>query len=119
MNQLQANNLSIIGYLASINIFPELVINEFAWYYSPFENQEKLNFKVDRNKNTWFDYRSGTSGNLLSLVMKLNKTGIVGALLLLQYPELLTTIKKINNTRQTKRHPVNTECPAVALVAID
>ncbi len=91
MNCKTAKNISIIGYLASIGIKPEYIKNESVWYCSPFRHESKPSFKVDRNKNIWYDFGTGNGGNILDIVMQLNTTGITGALLILQKPELSKT----------------------------
>lgn len=88
MNCSTAKKISIIGYLASLGIRPNNLKNGSAWYCSPFRQESKPSFKVDRNNNIWYDFGTGTGGNILDLVMKLNGTGITGALLILQKPEL-------------------------------
>lgn len=88
MNCSQAKNISIVGYLASLGIIPETVKNGSAWYCSPFRSETKPSFKVDRKNNIWYDFGTGTGGHVIDLVMNLNKTGIPGALLILQKPEL-------------------------------
>lgn len=87
MNCSTAKKISIIGYLASLGIKPNNLKNGSAWYCSPFRQETKPSFKVDRNNNIWYDFGTGTGGNILDLVMQLNGTGITGALLLLQKPE--------------------------------
>lgn len=88
MNCTQAKKISIIGYLASLGIRPNNLKNGSAWYCSPFRQEQKPSFKVDRQNNIWYDFGTGTGGNILDLVMQLNRTGLTGALLLLQKPEL-------------------------------
>ncbi len=88
MNCSEAKKIPIVGYLASQGIKPEKVKNGAIWYCSPLRNEKKPSFKVDRNYNIWYDYGLGKVGNILDLVMTLNNTGISGALLLLQKPEL-------------------------------
>lgn len=88
MNCYTAKKISIIGYLASLGIRPNNLKNGSAWYCSPFRQETKPSFKVDRQNNIWYDFGTGTGGNILDLVMQLNGTGITGALLLLQKPEL-------------------------------
>jgi hypothetical protein len=88
MNCTQAKKIPITHYLHTIGITPKDVKNGSAWYCSPFRQETKPSFKVDRQNNIWYDFGTGTGGNLLDLVMNLNKTGIPGALLILQKPEL-------------------------------
>ncbi len=88
MNCTEAKKIPIIHYLHTIGITPKEFKNGSAWYNSPFRPETKPSFKVDRQNNIWYDFGTGKGGNVLDLVMNLNKTGIPGALLILQKPEL-------------------------------
>lgn len=88
MNCTEAKKISIVGFLASQGIHPQSIKNGSAWYCSPLRQEAKPSFKVNQQKNIWFDYGAGVGGNLLELVMKINSTGISGALTILKNPEL-------------------------------
>jgi DNA primase len=91
MNCQQAKKIPITHYLHTKGIQPKTVKNGSAWYNSPFRNETKPSFKVDRQNNIWYDFGTGTGGNLLDLVMNFEKTGLTGALMILQRPELSNT----------------------------
>lgn len=91
MNCQQAKKIPITHYLHTKGIQPKTVKNGSAWYNSPLRNENKPSFKVDRQNNIWYDFGTGTGGNLLDLVTKIEKTGIAGALMILQRPELSKT----------------------------
>jgi DNA primase len=91
MNCQQAKKIPITHYLHTKGIQPKTIKNGSAWYYSPFRNETTPSFKVDRQNNIWYDFGTGTGGNLLDLVMNIEKTGIAGALMILQRPELSNT----------------------------
>lgn len=91
MNCQQAKKIPITHYLRTKGIQPKTVKNGSAWYISPFRNEATPSFKVDRQNNIWYDFGTGTGGNLLDLVTQIEKTGIAGALMILQRPELSNT----------------------------
>lgn len=91
MNCQQAKKIPITHYLHTKGIQPKTVKNGSAWYNSPLRNETKPSFKVDRHNNIWYDFGTGTGGNLLDLVTQIEKTGIAGALMILQRPELSNT----------------------------
>jgi len=91
MNCQQAKKIPITHYLHTKGIQPKTVKNGYAWYNSPLRNETKPSFKVDRQNNIWYDFGTGTGGNLLDLVMTFEKTGLTGALMILQRPELSNT----------------------------
>ncbi len=89
MNCSQSKKISIIGYLENLGIRPQKIKNGSAWYSSPLRNETKPSFKVFHSQNIWYDYALGKGGNILDLVMEMNNTGIAGALMILQKPELI------------------------------
>jgi hypothetical protein len=91
MNCQQAKKIPITHYLHTKGIQPQRLKNGSAWYNSPFRNEGEPSFKVDRQNNIWYDFGTGTGGNLLDLVMNFENTGIAGALLILERPELSNT----------------------------
>lgn len=44
--------------------------NSDVWYKSPFRNEKNASFKVDMNKNIWFDFGLGCGGNILDFIMR-------------------------------------------------
>ena len=83
MNCLQANSISIAGFLMSKGIYPDKQSGNNLWYCSPLRKETEHSFKVCSNKNVWFDYGICTGGRLVDLVCKMNNIGVPGALLLL------------------------------------
>jgi len=90
----EAQRIPICGYLAATGIKPQRVKNGFAWYPSPFTTEPGARLKVNLKTNHWTDTATNTGGDVVSLVMALNKTKHLGALLILLKPELSKTIKK-------------------------
>ncbi len=88
MNCTQAKKIPITHYLNTIGIKPDGLKNSSAWYCSPFRQETKPSFKVDRQNNIWYDFGTGSGGNILDLVMQLNNTDVTGALIALQKPEI-------------------------------
>lgn len=88
MNCQQAKKIPITHYLNTKGIKPKTIKNGSAWYNSPLRNETKPSFKVDRQHNIWYDFGTGTGGNLIDLVMKFENTGVTGALMVLQQPGL-------------------------------
>lgn len=91
MNFAQAKELSINGFLLSQGYKPTIE-GHSAWYKSPFRPNEKTaSFKVDREKNRWVDYGESTgSFDIVDLVKRLYNTTALGALIVLQEPNLAT-----------------------------
>lgn len=83
MNCSQANELNIVDYLSKSGIQPATVKGRNLWYNSPLRNEKTPSFKVDPDKNVFYDYGAGTGGRLVDLVCQLHRVGVTGALLIL------------------------------------
>ncbi len=106
MNCQQAKKIPITHYLQTKGIQPKTVKNGSAWYNSPFRNETKPSFKVDRQNNIWYDFGTGTGGNLLDLVMNFEKTSLTGALMILQRPELSNTRFSFSEQQYSKSNTI-------------
>lgn len=51
------------------------------WYLSPLHTEQTASFKVDRNKNVWYDFGLGKGGNILDLAMELYHTQSISKIL--------------------------------------
>ena len=66
----EANQIDLVDYLNSIGYQPEKIRGNDYWYLSPFRNEREASFKVNRNKNVWYDHGAGQGGKLVALVME-------------------------------------------------
>jgi DNA primase len=71
MNFEEITQFQIVDYMNSKGHQPEKIKYGSAWYHSPFRQENTPSFKVNLNKNLWFDFGTGEGGNLFNLVMKL------------------------------------------------
>lgn len=76
LNCNQINKLSIYHYLTnnSIQIFKDSE-NE-AWFFSPFRNEKTASFKVNKIKNTFYDFGTGKGGKTVDLIMLLHRCSV-------------------------------------------
>lgn len=72
MNILQAKLIDIVEYLEKEGHKPTKSKGKKHWYLSPIRCENTPSFKVDSQKNVWFDYGLGKGGDILDLVMELN-----------------------------------------------
>ena len=70
MNIAEAKNIPIADYLQSIGITPCKQQGNNLWYYSPFRQESEPSFKVNLNRNEWYDFGTGTGGDILKFVME-------------------------------------------------
>lgn len=83
MNCITGNKMNIAGFLMSKGINPDKANGQSIWFCSPLRNEKTASFKIDRVKNVWYDYGTGTGGRLVDLVCKMYRVDIAGALLIL------------------------------------
>lgn len=84
MNCNEAKKISIIEFLQSHNIYP---VRKYAnhWYYlSPYRDDKQPSFKINLNKNQWYDLGENRGGNIIDLVILMYNTDLKGALSILQ-----------------------------------
>jgi hypothetical protein len=61
----EARNIDLVFYLETLGFKPQTVRGQEYWYCSPFREEKTPSFKVDRNKNLWYDHGMGKGGNLV------------------------------------------------------
>jgi hypothetical protein len=74
MNIIEAKNIPLADYLQSIGIMPCKRQGNNLWYYSPFRNETEASFKVNLNRNEWYDFGMGKGGNIIDFVMEHHST---------------------------------------------
>ncbi len=67
---MKAKDVSIESY---INKKPMKRKNSYGLYISPFRDERNPSFKIDYDKNLWYDYGAGEGGSVIDLVMKLEQ----------------------------------------------
>lgn len=76
----EIKNISIKNFLAEQGVTPKQERTGYGMYLSPFRSETAPSFKVDYNKNLWYDFGSGEGGSIIDLVMKLDGCTIGGAI---------------------------------------
>lgn len=69
-------NIKIREFLHERGIYPIRENDCYGMYYSPLRTDNKPSFKVDYNRNLWFDFGTGEGGSIIDLVAKLEKCSI-------------------------------------------
>ena len=70
----------ILDFLDSIGHQPVRIKYGSAWFHSPLRQEKTPSFKVDLNKNLWYDFGTGKGGNIISLVIKLRECSVAEAM---------------------------------------
>lgn len=70
----EIKNIQISDFLTSKGIEPTSKKGSKWWYLSPLHAEHTASFKVDLNKNVWYDFGLGKGGNIIDLAMELYQT---------------------------------------------
>ena len=75
--------IAITVYLQQQGYAPARVQGIHYWYYSPLRNESTPSFKVNTERNQWYDFGSGEHGDIIDLVCALHRCTISEAIRLL------------------------------------
>ena len=75
--------IAITDYLQQQGYAPARVPGIHYWYYSPLRNERTPSFKVNTERNLWYDFGSGEHGDIIDLVCALHRCTISEAIRLL------------------------------------
>lgn len=90
MNIQQAKAIPMQELLARLGRQPVKAIGADLWYLSPFRVETTPSFKVNTERNIWFDFGEGSGGNILDFVMKISGVATSTAALI----ELTTMLER-------------------------
>jgi hypothetical protein len=71
MNIEDAKKISIVDYLNSLGYSPVKQQGNGLWYKSPLREEHEASFKVNTERNLWYDYGAGKGGNIIALAKEL------------------------------------------------
>ena len=77
----EAKQIRIADYLHSLGHDPVRQQGHNLWYKSPFRDERVPSFKVNTERNLWYDFALGEGGNLIALAGKLYASSDVSYLL--------------------------------------
>lgn len=72
------------------------------WYLSPLHTEQTASFKVDLNKNVWYDFGLGKGGNIIDLVMELYHTQNISEVLYIMSHSIIVPIHPIQLTQSNE-----------------
>ncbi len=98
MNCAEANQIDLVNYLHYAGHQPKKIIGNDYWYYSPLRNENTPSFKVNKNKNVWYDHGLGRGGKLVDFVMEFHHINVRDA---------LQKIVSFHVQKSTKNYPEN------------
>ncbi len=68
MKCAEGNKLDLVEYLFSLGFTPTKIRGNNYWYISPLRDEKEASFKIDRNKNVWYDHGAGKGGTVVDFV---------------------------------------------------
>ena len=67
MDVRQMREIPIADFLSAMGIQPQKQKGGILWYNAPYRTERTPSFKVDTNKNVWFDFGVGKGGDIFDL----------------------------------------------------
>ena len=71
MNIQEAKTIKLADYLQSLGYSPVKQQGNNLWYKSPFRQETEASFKVNTERNQWYDFALGKGGNIIALAQEL------------------------------------------------
>src|SRR5688572_15999028 len=93
MNCEQANQLDLVEFLDKLGYLPKKVKSNDYWYLSPFRDETNPSFKINRQRNCWYDHGLGTGGGLVDFVVRYFNCQVNEALQKISFFQQQITIK--------------------------
>ena len=81
MNIEDVKQIPIADYLHSLGYSPVKQQGNGLWYKSPLREEHEPSFKVNTDRNLWYDFGAGKGGNIIALASHLYATDSVPYLL--------------------------------------
>ena len=66
-----AKQIKIADYLHSLGFSPVKQQGINLWYKSPLREETEASFKVNTERNQWYDFALGKGGNIIALAQEL------------------------------------------------
>ena len=88
----ESKNIKLADYLHSLGYNPIKQQGNSLWYKSPLREEQEPSFKVNTDRNLWYDFGAGKGGNILALAQELYASDSL--------PYLLDRIAEQSNTTE-------------------
>ena len=67
----ESKNIKLAYYLHSLGYNPIKQQGKSLWYKSPLREEQEPSFKVNTDRNLWYDFGAGKGGNIIALAQEL------------------------------------------------
>ena len=81
MNIQEIKTIKLQDFLTSLGYTPTKQQGNRLWYLSPFRQESHASFKVNTDRNQWYDFGIGKGGNIIDLAEQLYKSSDVSYLI--------------------------------------
>lgn len=81
MNIAQIKQIDLVDYLKAIGFSPTKESTKSAWYHAPYREDRTPSFKVNKDKNMWYDFGTAQNGDIIDLATLLYLSKDVSRLL--------------------------------------
>ena len=81
MNIAQIKQIDLVDYLRAIGFSPTKESDKSAWYHAPYREDRTPSFKINKDKNIWYDFGTAQSGDIIDLAALLYQSKDVSRLL--------------------------------------
>ena len=71
MNISAAKQIDIVEFLGNEGYKPKKTRGNTKWFLSPIHDETEPSFKVDTERNEWFDYGLNEGGDIIDIAMKI------------------------------------------------
>ena len=107
--------ISIVDYLAQIGYKPKLTKGVNYWYCSPLRSELTPSFKVNAERNQWYDFATGDHGDIIDLVCALQHCSTAEAMRRLAAQNGVRLAPSFSFGGTT---PVRSQTPSMELISV-
>ena len=107
--------VSIVDYLAQTGYKPKLIKGVNYWYCSPLRSELTPSFKVNAERNQWYDFGTGDHGDIIDLVCALQHSSTADAM------RRLAALRGVRLTPSFSfggTTPVRSQTPSMELIGV-
>ena len=107
--------VSIVDYLAQTGYKPKLIKGVNYWYCSPLRSELTPSFKVNAERNQWYDFGTGDHGDIIDLVCALQHCSTAEAMRRLA---ALKGVRLAPSFSFGGTTPVRSQAPSMELIGV-
>ena len=107
--------VSIVDYLAQTGYKPKLIKGVNYWYCSPLRSELTPSFKVNAERNQWYDFATGDHGDIIDLVCALQHCSTAEAMRRLA---ALKGVRLAPSFSFGGTTPVRSQTPSMELISV-